>query len=252
MLEAKIFSNENLPEMIDPLNISSRIETSEGILKDLSLNDQKNLISQFLNEQVLEQRQKMHLWSTITNQPSQIDTGYISQHLVSLLVKIPGQTMRGKGVDLICGSEIKSANFLDSCDKKGYRNPRWNFCCSSKSSLSKFLEYKALYLVSFDFNKNHNIRVRVWSVCVKDHESLKNRYIEWLNELGFSKFSPYQSKKVANFQLFPPRTGVDENYARHGDDKQFDKIRIDLDNNKSSHLLLHAEEVDGKMKIIKI
>ena len=72
-----------------------------------------------LQEQVIDQREKLHYWRDVTSQPAQIDTGYISQHIASLITGVPGGGMRGKGDDLADGSEVKSANFLDSLDKKG-------------------------------------------------------------------------------------------------------------------------------------
>ncbi len=46
--------------------------------------------------------------------------------------------MRGKGDDLSDGSEVKSANFLDSLDKKGATAPRWNFTAVTQEIMEKF------------------------------------------------------------------------------------------------------------------
>lgn len=100
------------------LPVEGKVVVAQTILTTLSLEDRKNLAMQLLQEQVIEQREKLNYWSTITAQSSQIDTGYIAQHLVSLQTQIAGQGMRGKGDDLCDGSEVKSANFLDSLDKK--------------------------------------------------------------------------------------------------------------------------------------
>ena len=96
------------------------------------------LEQQVEQEQVLEQRKKLTHWSTITAQSSQIDTGYIAQHLVSLQTQIAGQGMRGKGDDLCDGSEVKSANYLDSLDKKGAVAPRWNFNAVTIDIMERF------------------------------------------------------------------------------------------------------------------
>ncbi len=66
------------------------------------------LALQLLQEQVVEQRRKLQHWRLITIQPAQIDTGYVGQHLVSLITGIKGGGMRGKGDDLFDGSEVKS------------------------------------------------------------------------------------------------------------------------------------------------
>ena len=53
--------------------------------------------------------------------------------------------MRGKGDDLSDGSEVKSANFLDSLDKKGATAPRWNFTAVTQEIMEKFLTYDSLF-----------------------------------------------------------------------------------------------------------
>lgn len=68
------------------------------ILSILSLEDRKNLALELLNAQVIKQRAMLTHWSVITGQSAQIDTGYVAQHLASLVTKLSGQAMRGKGV----------------------------------------------------------------------------------------------------------------------------------------------------------
>lgn len=248
--ENNVFLNKE--SIFNNTTISDRMVISEDILSNISLEEQRVLITALLQEQIIEQRNKLQQWSLITGQPSQIDTGYISQHLVSLLIRVPGQIMRGKGLDLMCGSEIKSANHLDSLDKRGNVNPRWNFTFNNIESMIKFLDYNYIYLVSLDFNEFQNIRIRVWSVNVREHTTLRNRYIEWMDKLGCSKFEDKESRRTVNFQLFPPKNKTSESYARHGDGRCFDKLQIELEDNISSHLIFHAEEEDGEMKILKI
>jgi hypothetical protein len=60
-------------------------------------------------------------WAALTGQSSQVDTGYIAQHIASILLAEPGQGFRGKGLDLLDGSEVKSAAILSGVDR-----PRWN------------------------------------------------------------------------------------------------------------------------------
>ena len=122
--------------------------------------------------------------------------------------------MRGKGDDLCDGSEVKSANFLDSMDKKGAVAPRWNFTAVTKAIMERFLEYPSVYLLSMDLNSNNKFRTRIWKVNVQKHETLKERYIEWMNKLGYRKFSNNNEESV-NFQLFPPHSGTEETFARH-------------------------------------
>lgn len=182
-----------------------------------------------------------------------IDTGYIAQHLVSLQTQIAGQGMRGKGDDLCDGSEVKGANFLDSLDKAGATAPRWNFTAVTPEIMERFLEYKAIYLLSIDHNPENNYRIRIWKVNIQEHEILRARYIEWMNKLGYPKFADTTKKPSVNFQLFPPNNGTNQNYARHGNGRQngFEKLQIPLENTAGAELIFKAEIVNNEVIISK-
>ncbi len=237
---------------IRTLTVADRVKIANKILSVLSVEERKDLAIQLLEEQVSKQRDKLNHWSTITAQSSQIDTGYIAQHLVSLQTQIAGQGMRGKGDDLCDGSEIKSANFLDSLDKKGATAPRWNFTAVTRQIMERFLEYPAVYLLSMDLNIQGCFRTRIWKVNVTKHTILKERYIEWMNVLGYPKFASEKEESV-NFQLFPPHIQTEENFARHGNGRKngFPKLEIPLENCEGSKLIFRADEVDGKIIISK-
>lgn len=238
---------------IASLQVSEKVKISTYLLNILDYEERKELAKQLIEEQVLEQRIKLTHWSTITAQSSQIDTGYIAQHLVSLQTTIAGQGMRGKGDDLCDGSEIKSANFLDSLDKKGATAPRWNFTAINQSIMEQFLKYSSLYLLSMDLNPKGKFRTRIWKVNVEEHMPLRNRYIEWLDKLGYTKFRNMTDKPSVNFQLFPPHSMTEENFARHGNGRSngFDKLDIYLEGCVGSELIFRADEVDGKIVISK-
>ena len=233
------------------LNVDEKVRVSSHILNMLSKDERRTLSMHLLEEQVLEQRKKLTHWSTITAQSSQIDTGYIAQHLVSLQTQIAGQGMRGKGDDLCDGSEVKSANYLDSLDKKGAVAPRWNFNAVTIDIMERFLTYPAVYLLSMDLNPQQCFRTRIWKINVSRHTVLKNRYEEWMQKLGYPKLRGEMTGQ-ANFQLFPPHNGADENFARHGNGREdgFSKIRIELENpSEGAELVFRADECDGKMVI---
>ncbi len=232
--------------------VADKVKISAGILAALSHNQRMELAKELLNEQVSMQRIKLNHWSTITAQSAQIDTGYIAQHLVSLQTQIPGQGMRGKGDDLSDGSEVKSANFLDSLDKKGAVAPRWNFTAVTREIMERFLEYPSLFLLSMDLNTHGKFRTRIWKVNVARHATLVQRYREWMNLLGYTKFENKREASV-NFQLFPPHSGTNENFARHGNGKKngFSKIKIELEDGIGAEKVFHAEEVNGTIVISK-
>ena len=234
------------------LAVQEKVNLSSFILSKLSSDERKELARSLLEEQVVEQRIKLNHWSTITAQSSQIDTGYIAQHLVSLQTQIAGQGMRGKGDDLCDGSEVKSANFLDSLDKKGAVAPRWNFTAVNREIMERFLQYKSIYLLSMDLNETEHFRTRIWKVDISKHEVLKNRYIEWMEKKGYPKFNSSREESV-NFQLFPPRNKTEETFARHGNGRAdgFEKIAINLEGEEFAQLIFRADEIDGHIEISK-
>lgn len=236
--------------VVNVLPVEYRVVIAQTILATLSLEDRKKMAMKLLKEQVIEQRNKLNYWSTITAQSSQIDTGYIAQHLVSLQTQIAGQAMRGKGEDLCDGSEVKSANFLDSMDKKGAIAPRWNFTAVTRHIMERFLDYPAVYLLSMDLNSSGGFRTRIWKVNVQKHTILRDRYIEWMDKLGYPKFNANAEQSV-NFQLFPPRSGVDENFARHGNNRAngFPRLQIPLEDGDKSKLIFRADEINGQILI---
>ena len=236
---------------IDKISISDRVKISNYALKLLSKAQRKELAKALIEEQVVKQRALLSHWSTLTAQSSMIDTGYIAQHLVSLQTQIAGQGMRGKGDDLWDGSEVKAANFLDSLDKAGATAPRWNFTAVKKDIMERFLDYTAIYLLSIDYNPDKNFRIRIWKVNIQEHTILRERYIEWMKKLGYPKFADTTKRSSVNFQLFPPSSGTNQNYARHGNGRTngFDKLQIPLENTSGSELIFKAEIVNNEVII---
>ena len=242
--------NENLKSVtrtinIDAIPVVDRVVLSNHILKSLSREHRIQLAQALIQEQIVDQKNKLSHWSLVTAQSSMIDTGYIAQHLVSLQTQIAGQGMRGKGDDLCDGSEVKGANFIDSLDKNGATAPRWNFNSVSVDIMERFLDYKAIFLLSIDFNPKRQYRIRIWKVDIHKHTLLRNRYKEWMQKLGYPKFADPTHKSI-NFQLFPPRNGTDDNYARHGNGREngFSKLNIPLENTEGANLIFRADIVD--------
>ena len=191
-------TTETIHIEIDKVPIEDRVTISNYALKLLSKEQRKELAKALIEEQVVKQRNLLSHWSTLTAQSSMIDTGYIAQHLVSLQTQIAGQGMRGKGDDLCDGSEVKGANFLDSLDKAGATAPRWNFTAVTPEIMERFLEYKAIFLLSIDLNPEKNYRIRIWKVNIQEHQILRARYIEWMNKLGYPKFADTTKKPSVN------------------------------------------------------
>lgn len=244
----------NINDQISNLDftVEQKVCIADAILRSLSRENRILLSKKIIIDQIINQRKILGSWSTITAQSAMIDTGYIGQHLVSLVTCIPGQGMRGKGDDLIDGSEVKSANFLDSLDQRGATAPRWNFTANTIDIMERFLTYNAIYLLSIDRTPNENIRVRIWKVNIQEHDVLANRYHEWMEVKGYPKFQNTDRPSV-NFQLFPPRCNTNENFARHGNGRGngFTQLNIPLEDTAGSELIFHAEEsLTGDVEIL--
>ena len=242
--------NDNLNALtttlkVEEISVDDRVTLSNHILKKLSRDQRMALAEALIQEQIVNQKNKLSHWSLVTAQSSMIDTGYIAQHLVSLQTQIAGQGMRGKGDDLCDGSEVKGANFIDSLDKNGATAPRWNFNSVSVEIMERFLDYKAIYLLSIDLNPNRQYRIRIWKIDIQKHTVLRNRYIEWMEKLGYPKFADPSHKSI-NFQLFPPRNETDENFARHGNGRKngFAKLNIPLEDTDGATLIFRADIVN--------
>ena len=207
-------------------------------LINIDRNEQEKFIKLLIEEIIVKNKNLMNEFSSITNQPAQLDSGYIGQHLVSIVTKIKGCGFRGKGDDLSDQSEIKSANFLDSMDAHNQSAPRWNFQANTLEEIDSFLEYPSIYLVSID-NPNNYYRFRIWKVIPKDTHILKNRYIEWKNKLALNKLN---TREGINFQLFPPKQNEPDRYAnaRHSNGRSngFEKITIPLEDDGSQLIFL--------------
>ena len=231
---------------VEEISVDDRVALSNHILKKLSRDQRIALAKDLIQEQIVDQRNKLSHWSLVTAQSSMIDTGYIAQHLVSLQTQIAGQGMRGKGDDLYDGSEVKGANFLDSLDKKGASEPRWNFNAGTAEILNRFLQYTAIYLVSIDLNPQDQYRVRIWKIDIKKHTILSKRYKTWLEKIAYPKLKDPNHKSI-NFQLFPPQTGTNDTVARHGHGKEGElaKLSIPLENTEGATLVFRADVENG-------
>jgi hypothetical protein len=234
--------------VMHPIYLQTKEYFLTKLLSDYSQSERTKLACELIKEQIIDQRLKLHKWRELTFQPAQIDTGYIGQHLVSLVSGIPGGGFRGKGDDLADGSEVKSANFLDSKDAKGAVAPRWNFQCNDEEGMESFLEYPFIFLVSVDISVDENQRFRIWQVDPRKHADLNSRYHEWMDVLGRPKLNSTDRPGV-NFQLFPPRNKTNDTYARHGNGRSngFAKLQIELDSACGSAKIFHAEVIDNKV-----
>lgn len=155
------------------------------------------------------QRAGLLKWSALTGQSAQIDTGYIAQHMASVVLSEPGQGFKGKGIDLADGSEVKSAAILSGVDR-----PRWNHNLGTPSDDEdrrrrgldpKWEDYLAsphLFYVLFDRSARDTSRLRVRAWCVDAQEDIAWRGL-------VNTFVTNRGPRQYNMQLHPP-VGYDD------------------------------------------
>lgn len=298
--------------------------------KPFNTSTRQRLIRQLIEELLVDARSRLHRWRALTNQPAQIDTGYVAQHLVSVATGLPGGGFRGKGDDLTDGSEIKSANYLDALDSRGASSPRWNLSVTQVDDVEKYFDVPHLYFVSVDlpprqaqilasfekrsienllaaaqvpnsglrqlprsFDRMHDFfsntaaerltkvfphlsavnriekiqreaeayfhatselrlqitnacRIRIWQVDPRMHISFRDRYQNWIDRKARPKFerpSTQGKRQDANFQLFPPRNGSLDLFARHGSTRsgELPPIHIRLEGTSAAKRILGIE-----------
>ena len=155
----------------------------------------KALAKTFIENVVLAQYHQLTGWQKVTQQTAQLDSGYLGQHLVSLVSGTPGRGAggRGKGDDLVDGSEIKAASALGGID-----TPRWNHSSfGTAANVTAYLESRFIYFVLFDTLERYEefpLRLRVWRVAPSADPAFSAVVENWAKE-----------KTSGNFQLQPPR-----------------------------------------------
>lgn len=153
------------------------------------------LAKAFIENVIFAQYRQLTGWAKVTNQTSQIDSGYLGQHLVSLVSGTLGRGTgsRGKGDDLVDGSEIKTASTLGGMD-----TPRWNHGSFGRpEKVAQYLSSAYVYFVLFDTterNQEQPLRLRIWRVEPKVDTAFVEVVQAWAKQ-----------KTSGNFQLQPPR-----------------------------------------------
>lgn len=188
--------------------LAERGEQIRASLEQLTADERKGLIERLIHDFFVTARLTLLQWAERTGQSAQIDTGYIAQHLASLLLSEPGQGFRGKGLDLADGSEVKSASIVSGVDR-----PRWNHNLGKPSdddsrrerglptAWEVYLASPTIVYVLFDHpNASETLRIRVW--CIDGQEDQG-----WRDLL--ERFVAGRKSSQYNLQLHPP-TGRDD------------------------------------------
>lgn len=152
----------------------------------------KALTKSFIENVVFAQYRQLTGWQKVTGQSAQLDSGYLAQHLVSLISGVPGSGIRGRGDDLVDGSEIKAASTIGARD-----TPRWNHASFGQvKNVNKYLTNPYIYFALFDTadrDKEVPLRLRVWRVAPQRDQAFVDVVRGW-----------EATTKSGNFQLHPP------------------------------------------------
>jgi hypothetical protein len=154
----------------------------------------KALAKSFIENVVFAQYRQLTGWQQVTQQSAQLDSGYLAQHRVSLVSGTPGRGpgSRGKGDDLLDGSEIKAASTIGAIDV-----PRWNHAnLGRKDKVKAYLANPYVYFVLFDTEVRGEVfplRIRVWRVAPQRDQAFTVVVKTWAT-----------GKSSGNFQLHPP------------------------------------------------
>lgn len=183
----------------------------------------KGLAKSFIENVILAQYHQLTGWQQVTQQTAQIDSGYLGQHLVSLISGTPGRGAgsRGKGYDLVDGSEIKTASSLGAIDQ-----PRWNHgSFATKKNVDAYLASRYVYFVLFDTtnrNAEFPLRLRVWRVSPASDPAFVSVVRNWQAEAT-----------SGNFQLQPPRWQTGSRVTNLGGNLElpliFEAVQLEID-----------------------
>ena len=201
------------PEVEDALRRAA--EFRRQVLGQLSSYDRRQLLEDLFVDFFVEQWRTLLKWAALTGQSSQVDTGYIAQHVASILLAEPGQGFKGKGLDLMDGSEVKSAAIISGVDR-----PRWNHNMGTlaqdakrvkagKSTTSyEYLASPNLFYLLFDrvvhadgSDRPLVLRVRGWCLDGQEDSAWRNLLMDYIESRTPGKY---------NLQLHPP-VGYDDN-----------------------------------------
>lgn len=187
------------------------------LLQQLSTEDRLRLLEDLFVDFFVTQWKVLLKWAALTGQSAQVDTGYIAQHIASILLAEPGQGFRGKGLDLLDGTEVKSAAIISGVDR-----PRWNHNMGTlvqdatrkrkgQPTLSEqYLASPNLFYLLFDrvvtsdaTSENLILRVRGW--CLDGQKDTAWRDL-------IQRYADSKTPGKYNLQLHPP-VGWDDDIA---------------------------------------
>lgn len=198
----------------------------------ITINDNENLIKEFLLELVLQPRINALKWSKITYQTPNLRIGYPGQHLASLITGIKGRKTGARGDDLEDGTEVKSCSRIDQMDKcKDCLSPvaRSEIICSNCASSN--IERKEDSKWLFTIRNENDLKVLTEDVkriflllgdypnfAQQDYETIRFQAFEiWNNSNRYIRFKEimtnyYHQIYLVNKAKNPKQTPAPQNF----------------------------------------
>lgn len=219
--ERETLSAAQGPPTVGSVKADTRRRAEEAALQRfeflhlLTFDQKKILLSELFEDVFGSYYRTMLKWRSLTGQPAQPDTGYLGQHIASIILGVPGLGFKGKGDDLIDQTEVKTAS-----DVGGSDTARWNHNViggdvskrknrpDDTLNAKKLTAAENLFYLLFDHPSGDEgvIRARAWCVQPKRDEAWRDAVWAWVKE--------WRKGKQYNFQLQTP-TGTDSNIARN-------------------------------------
>lgn len=200
------------PEVVEALQRAAAFRRE--LLTQLSADDKRRLLEDLFVDFFVEQWRTLLKWAALTGQSSQVDTGYIAQHVASILLGEPGQGFKGKGLDLLDGTEVKSAAIISGVDR-----PRWNHnmgtlaqdakrvAAGKETTSAEYLASPNIFYLLFDRVVNDDgtdipliLRVRAWCLDAQADTAWRDLVTRYVEGRTPGKY---------NLQLHPP-VGYDD------------------------------------------
>jgi len=200
----------------------------------IEIDNNEELIKEFIKDMILAPSLSAHKWSKITNQTPNLKIGYPGQHLASLITGMKGSATGARGNDIIDGSEVKSCSKIDQSDKcnnckttvlrttikcpncgstdiKRNNDSKWLIPVRSEDELRMLKEEtpRFIFLVTdypkFEENNYNDIRIRAFEIWVKS-ERCKNFIVmmeSYYRNIFLKHIERNPNKTPAPKNLFP-------------------------------------------------
>jgi len=164
-------------------------------ISKISINDNKNLIKQFVLDMIINPRVLSHKWSKITNQTPNLKIGYPGQHLASLILGMKGDATGARGNDICDGTEVKSCSKIDQSDK----------CRECKTNVLRSQKL-CPFCGSEKIKRNNDSK---WLIGVRSEDELKMatketpRFLFLITDYPFFNEENYNDIRIRAFEIYP-------------------------------------------------